>query len=227
MEISNIPPNREIAAAIRERIKVGNAQINANARIINAKARAWILAGFGAMVAASAIGIGVGAAAAFYAYGYASANWMPSQRAAAPASYGNKPPAEPSPPPWRQMDPQAGRSPGGTQPLGDGSSSSPAGATRDPLPAQGVTSKYTVFKSVKLGSGQITTGWDFDAGELMPNKQYCYYQTGYKSGTDLVTTLARNGQILQNVQTPDGTDVAKAAGNCVWFDSASGDRKQP
>jgi hypothetical protein len=168
MQVANTPPNREIADTIRERIKVRNAQINANARIINAKARAWTLAGFGTMVAASAIGIGIGAAVAFYGYAYASGIRIAPQEAAVSASREERAATE-SLPPWHQMDPQAGRLPSGS-PAGPQSPS----ATRDPSTsrAQGVTAKYTVFKSVERGAGHITTGWDFVPGDNLPNEQY-------------------------------------------------------
>src|SRR5262249_13352849 len=138
------------------------------------------------------------------------------------------------PPPWHEMDPQGGREPTSSQHQSPGKSargpdgSHSTSATQDPSSSrsQAVTSKYTVFKSVKHGQGQVSTGWDFEPGDILLNTQYCYYRVPYKSGTDFVTMLARNGQMLPDIQMPDGMDAAKAAGDCVWFSGATADKKQ-
>ena len=78
---------------------------------------------------------------------------------------------------------------------------------------------YTIFKDVKLGSGIVVTGWDFDLKDTTrPRSQYCYYREELAKGLRTKYMLAVNNsprrpQTLQKLSF----DFDTALSNCAWF----------
>lgn len=78
---------------------------------------------------------------------------------------------------------------------------------------------YTIFKSVKFGSGYVDTGWNFDLSDTVrPKAQYCYYRQDITKGLGTKYMLAFDGSPrrpgpLQKLSF----DFDEALTNCTWF----------
>lgn len=207
MEIPNTPENRVLAGAV-------NARIKADARILNAKAAFWRLAGW-ALVCAM---IGVGTGAALLGWTYSRAPAIEADlvaRAVAEALQTVTFKTEGTvklDPESRIPAPAPIPRPTETQ-LGEG---------QKPASQAAVNTAFTVFKSVPHGSGQVVTGWNFSSSEQKsPTHQYCYYSEQIDGGSKLTVDLGENGR-SNPAAKPRGTmDPAAAYANCVWFKSGS------
>jgi hypothetical protein len=77
---------------------------------------------------------------------------------------------------------------------------------------------YTIFRSVKFGSGKVVSGWKFDLADRRPKCQYCYYSQDIDSNLSSSQTIGVNG----SVQRPPPSaklsfDFDAAAVYCEWF----------
>jgi hypothetical protein len=78
---------------------------------------------------------------------------------------------------------------------------------------------YTIFKDVKMESGMVATGWNFDlADTTRPRYQYCYYTQDVMKGLRTKYVLAENGLPKE----PDPLQklpfkFEEALSNCIWF----------
>jgi len=77
---------------------------------------------------------------------------------------------------------------------------------------------YTIFKSVKYGSGLVETGWAYDLSDTMrPKFQFCYYREHLDKGLAGKVTLAINGypkRPSNSIKLSFNFD--DALGNCSW-----------
>lgn len=79
--------------------------------------------------------------------------------------------------------------------------------------------RYTIFRAVVYGSGEVVTGWSFDLTDTTkPTFQRCYYEQALDKGVAATQTLAING----SVRRPSGLtklsfDFDGAVANCIWF----------
>ena len=86
-------------------------------------------------------------------------------------------------------------------------------------PRANVVTNYTVFQTVKLGKGEVVTGWKFTSNEeASPHHEYCYYAESIEDGIAAQFHLATNGRLNLRGQAPRAVDRAGAAKNCVWFE---------
>jgi len=78
-----------------------------------------------------------------------------------------------------------------------------------------VVRNFTLFNSVRSGSGQVVTGWKFSSSELTaPEHQYCYYRQDATGDITNDVHLAVDGQLTSAAQQGDGpTQLAL----CIWF----------
>ncbi|TDR90031.1 hypothetical protein [Enterovirga rhinocerotis] len=207
MEIPNTPENRVLAGAV-------NARIKADARILNAKAAFWRLAGW-ALVCAM-IGIGVGAALVGWTYSRGGTEAVDSEKVAraVAAALGTvtlktegtvkldpesrlaaSPPAEVP----RPTEGQLGQ---GQQPASQGA----------------VNTAFTVFKTVPHAGGHVVTGWNFESSEQKaPGRQYCYYSEQIDGGAKITVDLGEDGRQNMQARSRGAMDPANAWTNCVWF----------
>ncbi len=81
-----------------------------------------------------------------------------------------------------------------------------------------VKTNYTVFKSVRWGTGQIVTGYNFTPDAKLPEHQYCYFADGVERQSYTTLHIAAEGRFLPPPNLPKGFDAAKAAAECIWFD---------
>jgi hypothetical protein len=78
---------------------------------------------------------------------------------------------------------------------------------------------YTIFKTVRYGSGAVETGWAYDLSDTMrPKYQHCTYRESLDKGLAGKVTLAINGAPRRpsNV-TKLLINFDEAVTNCVWF----------
>lgn len=208
MEIPNTPENRVLAGAV-------NARIKADARILNAKAAFWRLAGWSLMLAM--IGIGTGAALLGWTYSrgpaieaeqvaQAVAAALQTVTLKAEGTVKLDPDAKlslPAPPTPRPTEAQ----------LGTG---------QKPASQAAVNTAFTVFKNVPHGAGQVVTGWNFTSSEQKsPTHQYCYYSEQIDGGSKITVDLGENGRPNPAARGRGGMDPTVAYANCVWFRSGS------
>ena len=63
-------------------------------------------------------------------------------------------------------------------------------------PRANVVTNYTVFQTVKLGKGEVVTGWKFTSNEeASPHHEYCYYAESIEDGIAAQFHLATNGRL--------------------------------
>jgi hypothetical protein len=78
---------------------------------------------------------------------------------------------------------------------------------------------YTIFTTVKFGSGAVETGWNFDLSDTVrPKFQFCYYRQDITKGLTTKYVLAVNDSprrpgALQKLSF----DFDSALSNCTWF----------
>lgn len=203
MEIPNTPENRVLANAV-------NAKIKADARILNAKAAFWRLAGW-ALVCAM---IGVGTGAALYGWTYSRGPAIEADqvaRAVAAALQTVTLKTEGT----VKLDPEArlGAAPAVPRPtetqLGEG---------QRPASQAAVNTAFTVFKNVPHGAGQVVTGWNFaSSDQKKPTHQYCYYSEQIDGGSKITVDLGENGRANPVARAQGAMVPSIAFSNCVWF----------
>lgn len=208
MEIPATKENRVLANAV-------NARLKSDARILNAKAAFWRLAGF-ALVCAM-IGIGGGAILFGWTYGrqpVIQAEQVANAVAAALSTLTLKTEGTVKLDPGARLAvaaPAAQDMPRPTE--------SQLGTNQTP---KSVATAFTVFKQVVFGSGQVVTGWNFTSGEQKnPEHQYCYYTEQLDGGSKVTIDLGDNGHPAANIKPRAGLDPILAYASCVWFKTGS------
>ena len=84
-----------------------------------------------------------------------------------------------------------------------------------------VVTDYTVFKHVKMGEGEIVTGWKFRSSEdTTPYGQYCYFMASADADTSAIFNVARNGTAGA---APKGLPIKfqDAINACEWFNGTA------
>jgi hypothetical protein len=207
LEIPNTPENRVLASAV-------NAKIKADARIINAKAAFWRLAGWGLVCAM----IGVGAGAALWGWTYSrgpavEADQMARAVAAALGTVTLKTEGT------VKLDPEARIGAAAPTPR---PSETQLGEGQKPASEAAVNTAFTVFKNVPHGAGQVVTGWNYTSSEQKtPTHQYCYYSEQLDGGSKITVDLGENGRANLAARGRGAMEPATAYANCVWFKSGS------
>ncbi|MET4374801.1 hypothetical protein ABIA99_007533 [Bradyrhizobium sp. LB12.1] len=81
------------------------------------------------------------------------------------------------------------------------------------------STRYTVFRFVRLGSGSVVTAWNFELTDTTtPNFQRCYYEETLSSGVSAIQDIAFNGQPKPpNALNKLSFDFDGAVANCTWF----------
>lgn len=208
MEIPATRENRVLANAV-------NARLKSDARIQNAQAAFYRLAGIALVCAMTGVGIG----AALYGWTYArqpviAAEQVANAVAAALSGLTLRTEgtvkldpearlalASPPPPPEVPRPTEAQLGTGGSQ---KGSAS--------------VNTAFTVFKTAAFGPGQVVTGWNFATSEQKsPQHQYCYYSEQIDGTSKVTIDLGENGRPAANVRARPGMDPILAYATCVWF----------
>jgi hypothetical protein len=210
MEVPNTPENRVLASAV-------NARIKSDARLLNARAALYRLAGVGLLCALVGVGIG----AAFYGYSYANDPTFPTEKVA------NSVAAALSKVTLKtegtvKLDPDAKLEVAGARPEIPTPTAAQLGAGATPDSKAAVLTNFTVFKNVPHGSGQVVTGWNFASSEQKsPNHQYCYYSEQIDGTSKVTIDLGENGRALPQAKARTTVDPAVAYTNCVWFKSGA------
>ena len=205
MELRNTTENRVLASAV-------NARIKSDARLLNARAALYRLAGIGIVCALAGVGVG----AAFYGYSYTSDPTFPTAKVAntvAEALSKVTLKTEGT----VKLDPESTLAVGGRSEI---PTPTPAqlGAGAAPDSKAAVVTNFTVFKNVPFGSGQVVTGWNFSSSEQRsPNHQYCYYSEQIDGTSKVTIDLGENGRALPQAKARTNVDPAVAYSNCVWF----------
>ena len=207
MELPNTPENRVLASSV-------NARIKSDARLLNARAALYRLAGIGLVCALTGVGIG----AAFYGYSYTNDPTFPTEKvantvAAALSKVTLKTEGT------VKLDPDAKVEVGGA-PRSEVPTPTAAqlGAGTSPDSKAPVLTNFTVFKNVPYGSGQVVTGWNFSSSEQKsPNHQYCYYSEQIDGTSKVTIDLGENGRSLPQAKARVNVDPTIAYSNCVWF----------
>jgi hypothetical protein len=83
------------------------------------------------------------------------------------------------------------------------------------------STRYTVFRFVRFGSGSVVTAWNFELTDTAtPNFQRCYYEETLSSGLSVIQNIAFNGLPKPpNALNKMSFDFDGAVANCVWFAS--------
>ena len=203
MELPANAENCVLASAV-------NARIKSDARLLNARAALYRLAGIGVMCAF----IGAGIGAAFYGYSYTNDPTYPTEKvaktvAAALSQVTLKTEGTVKLDPDAQIGSRSEIPTPSAAQLG-------AGATPDSKAA--VLTNFTVFKNVPFNQGQVVTGWNFTSSEQKaPTHQYCYYSEQLDGTSKVTVDLGENGRQLPQAKTRANVDAGKAYSNCVWF----------
>ncbi len=211
MEIPATAENRVLANAV-------NARIKSEARIQNAQAAFWRLAGAGLFC----LTVGCAIGAIFWGWAQTrgpAADAATVASAVAEALQGLTLKTEGT----VKLDPDSRVAVGG----GSGATDVPtpsaaqlgAGATPDSKAA--VLTNFTVFKNVPFSQGQVVTGWNFTSSEQKwPLHQYCYYSEQLDGTSKVTVDLGENGRALPQAKSRPNLDPTKAYTNCVWFKGA-------
>lgn len=206
MEIPNTPENRVLANAV-------NGKIKADARILNAKAAFWHLAGW-ALVCGM---IGVGAGAALFGWTYSRGPSIEAEqvaRAVAAAMEKVTFKTEGT----VKLDPESRLAAVPAQPAVPRPTEVQLGEGQRPASQAAVNTAYTVFKNVPHGNGQVVTGWNFSSSEQKsPQHQYCYYSEQIDGGSKITVDLGENGRANPVARPHGAMNPSLAYANCVWF----------
>ncbi|WP_315736542.1 hypothetical protein [Bradyrhizobium sp. SZCCHNR1093] len=83
------------------------------------------------------------------------------------------------------------------------------------------STRYTVFRFVRFGSGSVVTAWNFELTDTAtPNFQRCYYEEILSSGVSAIQNIAFNGLPKPpNALNKMSFDFDGAVANCIWFAS--------
>lgn len=207
MEIPATKENRVLANAV-------NARLKSDARIQNAQAAFWRLAGLALVCAMTGVGVG----AALYGWTYARQPVIQAEEVASAVASAlsgltlktegvvkldpDSRLAMTPPPPAEVPRPTEAQ-------LGTGTS---------PKSLANVNTAFTVFKNVPYNSGQVVTGWNFSTSDQKsPQHQYCYYSEQIDGTSKVTIDLGENGRPAANVKSRPGMDPVMAYANCVWF----------
>ncbi len=205
MELPNTAENRVLASTV-------NARIRSDARLLNARAALYRLAGIGILCALTGVGIG----AAFYGYSYANDPTFPTAKVANTV-------AEALSKVTFKTEGIVKLDPESTVGLGSRSevptpTAAQLGAGATPESKASVLTNFTVFKNVPFGSGQVVTGWNFTSSEQKsPSHQYCYYSEQLDGTSKVTVDLGENGRALPQAKARSNVDPTVAYSNCVWF----------
>lgn len=211
MDIPATKENRVLANAVNGRLK-------SDARLQNAQAAFYRLAGIALVCAMTGVGIG----AALYGWTYARQPVIEAEQVAnavAAALSGLTLKTEgivkldpesrlalASPPPSEVPRPTDAQ-------LGTGTA---------PKSLASVNTAFTVFKNVPYNSGQVVTGWNFSTSDQKaPQHQYCYFSEQIDGTSKVTIDLGENGHPAANVRSRPGMDPVLAYSNCVWFKSGA------
>ena len=211
MELPNSAENRVLASAV-------NARIKSDARLLNARAALFRLAGWGVLAALTGVGFG----AAFYGYSYTHDPTFPTEKvantvAAALSRITLKTEGT------VKLDPDSKiEVAGGARSDVPAPTASQLGAGAAPDSKAAVNTNFTVFKNVPYGQGQVVTGWNFSSSEQKaPSHQYCYYSEQLDGTSKVTIDLGENGRQLPQSKARTSVDPGVAYSNCVWFKSGA------
>lgn len=207
MEIPATPENRVLANAV-------NARLKSDARIQNAQAAFWRLAGF----ALVCLAVGGGFGAMLFAWTYSRQPVIQAEQVAdavARALANTTLKTEGT----LKLDPnatvKAAAAPASEVPR---PTEAQLGAGQGGAGGAAVTTAYTVFKNTPYGSGQVVTGWNFTSSDQkVPQHQYCYYSEQLDGSSKVTIDLGENGRPLPATKTKANMDPVMAYANCVWF----------
>ena len=206
MELPATKDNRVLANAV-------NARIKSEARILNAKAAFYRLAGLSLVCAMTGVGIG----AALYGWTYGRQPVIQAEQVAnavAAAMSGLTLKAEGT----VKLDPESTLALAQKPPEAPRPTASQLGAGATPASQAAVATNFTVFKNVPFGSGQVVTGWNFTSSEQKtPQHQYCYYSEQIDGTSKMTIDLGENGRPAAISKTRSGMDPVLGYANCVWF----------
>lgn len=207
MEIPATPENRVLASAV-------NARIRGDARLLNARAALYRLAGLG--LAAALAGVGIGAA--LYGWTYARGQTIEAELVAgavAKALSGLTLKTEGT----VKLDPESRvEVAAATRPEVPLPTAAQLGAGAAPESKAVAATNFTVFKNVPFGQGQVVTGWNFTSSEQKsPTHQYCYYSEQLDGTSKVTIDLGENGRAVSQTRSRPNVDAAVAVTNCVWF----------
>lgn len=204
MEIPNTKENRVLANSV-------NARLKSDARIQNAKAAFWRLAG----LALVCLMVGIGGGAILFGWTYGRQPVIQAEQVADAVA--------------AAMSRVVFRTEG-TVKLDPDARIAAAGAPEMPRPtatqlgttpgsaAPAVATNFTVFKNVPFANGQVVTGWNFASSEQKnPSHQYCYYSEQIDGSSKVTIDLGENGHPVPPTKTKSSMDPLLAYGNCVWF----------
>ena len=209
MEIPATPENRVLASAV-------NARIKSDARLLNARAGLYRLAGIG--LACALVGTGIGAALFGWTYTRApvvNAEILADAVAQAISRVTFKTEGT------VKLDPESRLA--ASRPATPTPTAAQLGANARPDSKAAVAAtNFTVFKNVPFGQGQVVTGWNFTSGEQKtPAHQYCYYSEQIDGTSKVTIDLGENGRIVPNAPARAKIDATAAYTNCVWFKAGS------
>lgn len=205
MELPNSAENRVLASAV-------NARIKSDARLLNARAAGYRLAGAGGFCALLGIAIG----AVLWGYAQTRGPAADADRVAsaiAQALSGLTLKTEGT----VKLDPNSTVGLGGRSEI---PTPTPAqlGANAVPDSKAAVLTNFTVFKNVPFGQGQVVTGWNFTSSEQKsPSHQYCYYSEQLDGTSKVTIDLGENGRYLPQAKNRANVEPTTAYTNCVWF----------
>lgn len=207
MELPATKENRVLANAV-------NARIKSEARILNAKAAFWRLAGLSLVCAMSGAGLG----AVLYGWTYYRGPAVQAEQVAnavAQALSGLVLKSEGT----VKLDPDAVLALGSAKPAEmPRPTEAQLGVGTAPASRAAVNTAFTVFKNVPMGNGQVVTGWNFSSGEQKsPQHQYCYYSEQIDGTSKVTVDLGENGRPVAATKARASMDPVMAFANCVWF----------
>ena len=204
MEIPATPENRVLASAV-------NARIKGDARLLNARAALYRMAGIG--IACGLIGGGIGAALFGWTYvrsPVVNAEILADAVAHAMSRVTFKTEGT------VKLDPESRIA--AARPDVPTPTAAQLGANAQPDSKALAATNFTVFKNVPFGQGQVVTGWNFTSGEQkMPAHQYCYYSEQLDGTSKVTIDLGLNGELVPNASARSKIDARAAFTNCVWF----------
>jgi hypothetical protein len=215
-------------AAVMERV-------NAEARMISAKAALWHLAGASLL----AIGIGAGAGLGCLGYSYITDNQASATKIADAISKafagltinaeGTLKLAD-----GGQVELKPGGEvsvrPGGTVRIDPNSTVRLDGriSADTPRPSAkqmgseirsvpNAVTDYVVFKTVTFAKGRVETGWHYVSSEQAnPDRQFCHYIEDLNATSEALVELGVDGRWVEPEAPPAGIDIKAARLNCVW-----------
>jgi hypothetical protein len=214
MFVERTSDNIALASAVRSRV-------NADARIINAKAALWRLAGIGLVAAGIGAGAGMAAGASFFGYSFITDSHASAEKIADAITTA-----------LERVTLKTELLPGQKIAIDPASKVTIVGQTADDIPRPAskqmqtdarpaskanVVTNFTIFKSVTFGLGTVETGWNFaDSDQRNPTHQYCSYVQPVDARSSMVISIGEDGSMKLPDKSPQGVDLRAAYANCVW-----------